>query len=201
MKANELVVQPCGLSDIRHFIEENHYSHSVNGVKVSFCFQVLSDDVLVGAILFGALSTTAWKRFADAEDKVLELRRLVLVDEAERNSESYVVGWALRWLKKHAPTVEVVVSYADPKYNHLGTIYRAANFTYRGVTAADKGYKDPETGKVYHSRALRTRYKGDYKPFVKRLRAKLAAGLLEIVELPGKHCYVYTFAGRGKRHG
>jgi hypothetical protein len=31
---------------------------------------------LVGAALFGQLSTTAWKKFGSAESEVLELRRL-----------------------------------------------------------------------------------------------------------------------------
>jgi hypothetical protein len=157
----------------------------------------MNEETLVGAVVFGALSTTAWKRFAPSEERVVELRRLVLLDCAERNSESRVVGWTLRWLKKHLPQIEVVVSYADPAYGHTGIIYRAANFEYRGVTATDKGFRDPTTGRVYHSRALRTKYRGEFKPFVQKLRAQQAAGLLEIVELPGKHCYTYQLRPQG----
>lgn len=196
MNATELEIAPCEFALVRRFVEAHHYSHSVNGVKISQCFQVTHADRLVGGVIFGALSTTAWKRFSDAERKVLELRRLVLLDEAGHNSESRVVGWCLRWLKRHVPAVEVVVSYADPAQGHQGGIYRAANFRYLGVGAADTGFRDPETGKVYHSRALRTKYKGDYKPFVKRLRAKHAAGLLEKQALPGKHCFIYAMNRR-----
>ena len=196
MKARELEITPCGLQQVRRFVEQHHYSHNVNGVKISYCFQVKCDGRLVGGVIYGALSTTAWKRFADTEQKVLELRRLVLLDEAGRNSESRVVGWTLRWLRKHAPAVEVVVSYADPAHGHSGTIYRASNFQYKGISATDKGFRDPETGKTYHSRALRTKYNGDFKPFVKRLREKHDAGRLEVVELPGKHCYTYNLKAR-----
>jgi hypothetical protein len=192
MKARDLIITHCSLMEIREFVEKYHYSHSINGVKIAHCFRVDSPDKrLVGAVIFGALSTTAWKRFADAEYKVLELRRLVLLDEAERNSESRVVGRTLRWLKKQATEVEAVVSYADPAQNHTGIIYRASNFRYLGVTASDVGFYDPETGKTYHSRALRTKYKGDFKPFVKRLRAALSAGRLKEINLPGKHCFVF----------
>jgi hypothetical protein len=110
-----------------------------------------------------------------------------------------VIGWALRWLQKYATEVDIIVSYADPKHNHSGTIYRASNFEYRGISAPDKGFLDPETGKTYHSRAMRTKYKGDYKPFVKKLRAKLEAGMLDVVNLPGKHCYVYYMKGRQRK--
>lgn len=196
MKARELVIQPCGLKDIRCFVERHHYSRSVNGVKVQQCFKVMHNDTLVGGVVFGALSTTAWKKFSEKEQEVLELRRLVLLDEAGRNSESRVVGFCLRWVKNNLPQTRVVVSYADPAFGHEGTIYRASNFKYAGLTAADKGFTDPETGKTYHSRALRTKYKGAYKPFVLRLREKQEKGLLVETTLPGKHCFVYEIKNK-----
>ena len=70
-------------------------------------------------------------------------------------------------------------------------IYKASNFKLIGVTPDDKGFRDPESGKTYHSRALRTKYKGNYKPFVKRLREKLNNGILEEITLKGKLCYLY----------
>jgi hypothetical protein len=187
---NELAFTPCLLRAVRLFIEQHHYSHSTNGVKVSQCFAVHHGIELVGAVLFGQMSTTAWKKFGETEADVLELRRLVLLDEVGRNAESKTIGWCLRWLKKNT-NVKVIVSYADPNAGHSGTIYRAANFRYQGVSAPDKGFYDPENGKTYHSRALRTKYKGEYKPFVKRLREKQAKGLLEPVILQGKHCFTY----------
>ena len=197
MKPSALAVSICPLSTIRQFVERHHYSHSVNGVKIDTCFMVGCAGELVGGVIFGAMSTTAWKRFAESERSVLELRRLVLLDEAERNSESYVIGRCLRWLCMNRPEVEVIVSYADPAHGHVGTIYKASNFEYVGVSGADKGYRDPDTSKVYHSRALRTRGEhGEYKPFVVKLRDKYTAGQLEEIMLPGKHCYIYRFKRR-----
>lgn len=194
--AASLVVARCDLSVIKRFIEEHHYSHSVNGVKVSFCYSVTHCGELVGGVLFGAMSTTAWRKFASSEREVLELRRLVLHDAAGRNSESRVVGLCLRSIKKLSPETSVIVSYADPAHGHSGVIYRASNFVHIGMSSKDLGYKDIETGKTYHSRALRTKYKGDYKPFVKRLRERLADGLLLPVVLPAKHCFIYNLRSR-----
>jgi hypothetical protein len=191
MKARDLLVAPCLLKEVRSFVEQHHYSHSVNGVKITQCFRVDFYGNLCGAVVFGSMSTTAWKKFSAKESEVLELRRLVLVDEAPRNSESRVIGFCLRWIAKNLPDVKVIVSYADPSQGHRGVIYQASNFKMAGTTPNDKGYRDPSTGKVYHSRAMRTKYNGDFKPFVKRLRGKLAAGELEVVELPGKICYTY----------
>ena len=194
MKARELITEACDLKDIRVFVETHHYSRSVNGVKIRQCFKVMHEGRLVGGVIFGALSTTAWKKFGTAETDVLELRRLVLLDEAARNSESRVVGFCLRWVKQNIPEVRIVVSYADPAHGHTGVIYRASNFKYVGKSASDKGFTDIETGKTYHSRALRTKYKGHYKPFVCRLRQKQKNGLLVETVLPGKHCYTYEIA-------
>jgi len=194
MKPKELVVEPCALTEVKAFIESNHYSRSVNGVKIHQCFSVKHGGVLVGAVLYGAMSTTAWKRFGTLETEVVELRRLVLTDGAPKYSESRVVSLTIKWLKKHAKDLKIIVSYADPAHGHTGVVYKASNFNYVGVSAADKGFFDPETQKTYHSRALRTKYKGEYKPFVERLRHKLAAGVLVPVSLPGKHCFIYKLS-------
>ena len=50
--------------------------------------------------MFGQLSTTAWKKFSSSEEEVLELRRLVLVDSAKKNSESRVISQAIKQIKK-----------------------------------------------------------------------------------------------------
>jgi hypothetical protein len=192
INARDIDISICGLKEIRGFIEQHHYSHNLNGVKISYCFKAQHKGRLIGGAIFGAMSTTAWKKFSDSEKKVLELRRLVLVDEAGRNSESRFVGACLREIKKNNHEVEIIVSYADPYYGHAGTIYKSSNFKYIGLSGKDRGYYDPEAHKTYHSRALRTKYKGEYKPFVKRLRAKLEQGQLIPVELPGKHCFVYN---------
>lgn len=198
MKAKDLIFSVCLVSEIKEFLETNHYSHSINGVKVTICFKAEYNGVLVGGMLFGQMSTTAWKKFGDTESSVLELRRLVLLDECPKNSESRFIGFCLRYIKRHILSIVTIVSYADPNYNHCGIIYKAANFKYLGISASDIGYRDIESGKLYHSRALRTKYKGDYKPFVKILRNKKELGLLEEIKLLGKHCYVYTYTRRIK---
>ncbi len=191
IKARELDIHPCAVKEVRGFIEQHHYSKSINGVKITQCFMVVHSGSLVGAVLFGQISTTAWKKFGDSESEVLELRRLVLLDECGKNSESRVIGYCLRWIKRNLSDVKIVVSYADPMYGHEGVIYKASNFKMIGVTPDDKGFYDPACDKTYHSRAMRTKYKGNFKPFVKRLRKKLEDGLLKEIILKGKFCYTY----------
>ena len=190
----DLLVLPVHVSVVRPFIEANHYSKSIKGCKVSMAFALYEGIELVGAALFGPLSTTAWKRYGKKESDVVELRRLVCLDRCPKNTESWLVAKCIRILKKQT-AYKICVSYADPYYGHMGTIYQAANWSYEGQTLPDVLLQTPD-GRTYHSRALRTKYKGDYKPFVKRLRKLHEEGLLTEIVVPGKHIYVYHLTGK-----
>ena len=96
------------------------------------------------------------------------------------NSESRVISVALKLIKKQFPNLKGVVSYADTEQNHKGTIYRAANFSYKGLTSkkTDLFIKGKKVGKVGGFRLLRG--KGEWLP-----RSQ-------------KHLYVYFF-DRGRK--
>lgn len=187
-----LYVKAVPRSEIKEFVELHHYSHSINGLKVSRCYGLYraddSGDTLVGALIFGPLSTTAWKKYADNEGDVVELRRMVVLDEMPRNTGSWFLARALKLLKKETKFT-ICVSYADPFHGHAGYIYQATNWKYHGCTASDVLLQDTTTGKLYHSRALRTKYKGKLKPFAERLCCLRDANLLVELKVPGKHIY------------
>lgn len=189
VRPSDFIVSPCPRSEVAAFIEEHHYSHSINGVKVTQCFRLDHEGEMIGAMLFGQMATRGqWEPYGDSEESVLELRRLVLVDDTPRNCESYFIGAALRWLKKNTE-VQTVVSYADPHFGHEGVVYKASNFRFAGVTAPTRVVVWGE--KEYHDRALRTKYKGRYKPFAQRLRDALEKGEAHFEMRPPKNIYVY----------
>lgn len=182
-------VKPVTRSEVKDFIEEHHYSHNINGLRVAYCFGLYDDETLVGAMLYGGLAmANAWKKYGDSDAEVLELRRLVLIDDTPRNSESFFIGHTLRWLKKNTQ-VKTIVSYADPNYGHSGVIYRATNFAHVGMTSP--GRVIMWQGKKYHDKAIRTKYKGELKPFAKELKAALDSGAANYVKQQPKHIYVY----------
>lgn len=166
----ERLVMPVSVAAVRHFIETHHYSKSISG------------------------NATAWKRYGEKEADVVELRRLVCLDRCQRNTESWLIAQCLRHLKRQT-RYKICVSYADPHHGHCGTIYQAANWNYEGQTASDVLLQTPD-GRLYHSRSLRTKYNGDFKPFAKRLRKLQEDGLLTEVVVPGKHIYTYTMQGK-----
>lgn len=181
-------VSPCERQDIRDFIEQYHYSKNINGVKSNYCFKLLYKGTIVGAMLYGTLGmANAWKKYGDREEDVLELRRLVLIDDTPRNAESFFIGHTLRWLKAHTE-VKTIVSYADPNYGHSGVIYRATNFQHVGMTS--KGRVIMWNNKKYHDKTIRTKYKGELKPFALKVKEALDRGEAYYVTQEPKHIYV-----------
>ena len=120
---------------------------------------------------------------------------LVLIDDTPKNSESYFIAKSLKWLKKHTD-VEVIVSYADPNYGHVGTVYQASNFVYLGKTSPGRVimYK----GKKYHDKAIRTKHKGELKPFAKELHNALETQEAYYVKQEAKNIYVYYLHDNSK---
>ncbi len=179
----------CSRKDISAFVEKWHYSHNMNGVIADYCFKIVRGEEIIGAMVFGRLAMAGqWKKYGNNARDVIELRRLVCVDDTPRNTESYFIGKCLRWLKNNT-RIKVVVSYADPEYGHQGIIYKASNFTLIGKSSVGKviWYK----GKKYHDKTIRTKYKGEIKPFAKEIKKALESGEATYKKTQGKNIYIY----------
>lgn len=189
-KVKNYKVSICERNTITDFIEEWHYSKNINGLSSMYCFKLQDEENnLIGAMIYGRIAmANAWKKYATKEEDLMELKRLCCIDNTPKNTESFFIGNTLRWLKKNTK-VKRIISYADTTYSHEGTIYKASNFKYLGMTA--KGKVVMYNGKRYHDRALRTKYNGRLKPFAKELKEAVESGKAQIVPTLGKHIYVY----------
>jgi len=183
--------------DISDFIEEHHYSKSINGCISDYCFGLYDGQKLVGAMFYGKMAMhNQYKKFAQNENEVIELRRLVCIDDTPKNTESYFISRTLKWLKKNTD-IKIVVSYADSQMGHSGVVYKASNFRYLGK---QKGAKVIIWGeKKYHDKSIRTVYKGKLKPFALRIIEALSLGEAWYQETSGKHTYVYYLRDKKSR--
>ena len=127
-----LIVEECPAADVRAFIEQHHYSRSIKGVTPSHCFKITLDGQMVGAAIFGlpGMRETLEKYGEFGKYKLVELRRFCMIDDTPRNSESRTISIMLRALRKQG--IQRVLSYADPTYGHVGTIYKALGFACLG---------------------------------------------------------------------
>jgi len=193
-KVTDFEVHPTTIQYVRDFVETWHYSSNVNGLRISNVFGLFYQGNLIGAMIYGPLGmANTWKKYADSESDIIELRRLCCIDNTPRNTESYFIGKTLRWLKRNT-NYKIVISYADMFHNHQGTIYKASNFEYHGLTS--KGRVIEYDGKTYHDKCIRTYHTDkdgnkNLKPFAQRIKLALENGTAKYVETPGKHIYVY----------
>ena len=162
-------------SAIQSFIEKYHYSHNTNGVQGLECFALFAPGNfniprMVGAMMYAipSMPNTAKAYNPIHPDKCVELRRLVCLDEAPKNSESFFIAQTIKWLRQNTD-YEVIISFADKEHGHTGVIYRASNFEFIGETGA--GRVLVVDGKEYHSRSLSQ----PRKPYSRIIRARWEA--------------------------
>jgi hypothetical protein len=147
-----LNITPISQIDAKQLLVCHHYLHSFpGGTRLSF--GVYLDARLLGALTFGVGPYLGYKLVKDASpDDVVTLTRLWLSDDLPRNSESRVLGFVLRSLRKET-SLKFVLAYSDPAAGHLGTIYQATNWLYTGLSSATPLY-DIGDGIPHHSRSL-----------------------------------------------
>lgn len=109
----------------------------------------------LGVIVFALPPKQTNKRYGA---ETWELARLWIDDCVPKNAETFLIGRAVRYIKRHHKEVGCLVSYADPSVGHHGTIYKAANWKCDGRT--DDERKSPRvdygcavTGKKYSRRS------------------------------------------------
>ena len=152
----QIRVWPVPFSAAKAILERNHYLHSMPGGS-HLAFGVFAGHHLLGALTFGAGPANVHRLVEGARrDDCMILSRLWLDDLLPKNSESKMIGVALRSLRRNT-TVKFVVSYADPAAGHVGVIYQATGWLYTGLSQATPLF-DIGDGVVRHSRSLSHSY-------------------------------------------
>lgn len=115
---------------INYACKNFHYSKSVPTVQ--YGYNIYNDnDEWCGVILYGGgANNNMPKSFGKNAGEVLELVRVAL--NGKQGTTSKAVALSLRQLHKENPLCQMVVSYADHRQRHLGTIYQATNWIYLG---------------------------------------------------------------------
>ncbi|MFW6016012.1 MAG: hypothetical protein ACOCRK_06205 [bacterium] len=164
----------------KHWILNKHYAGRMP--SISFYFGLYYRGNLIGICTYGKpASHSLCKGICGAEyaDLVLELNRLITIDNSPKNAESYFVSQTLSML----PKPKIIVSYADTSQNHHGYIYQATNFIYTGLS--DKHVRWEIKGKDKHARHYFDKYGG-----VNKAKEILGDKLIR-TQRPRKHRYVY----------
>jgi len=165
-----------------------HYAKRIP--SISYAFGLLKDRELLGVCTFGKPASNGLCIGLGGEehkDKVLELNRLCVNEDIEKNSLSYFVSKTLNILPKPL----IIVSFADTGQNHNGYIYQATNWHYTGLSDKHIYWDiDGETTNT-HDRHRWDKYGGIDK--AKEILGDKMVGTYR----PRKHRYVY-FLGNKK---
>jgi hypothetical protein len=129
-RAKEIQVKVIASKIANEFVKLHHYSGKVVQ-NSSLHFGAFLDGKLHGVLSFGSsldkrktiglVEGTGWNEY-------LELNRMAFDDYLPANSESRVISVCLKLIKKNAPHIKWILSYADGCDCGDGTIYRASGF-------------------------------------------------------------------------
>ncbi len=144
-------IKEIDYSACKLFCEQWHYSKTCPAGR--FYFGLFDAENLIGVACYGL---PAMKNQAKCYGADIELRRLCLIDDTPKNTESYFVGRTLRLLKKQG--IKKVLSLADPQYGHKGTIYKASNFEFLGEERGGGSRNIFIDGEKIHSRTAFAKY-------------------------------------------
>lgn len=133
--AKDLIVKVIPSKIANPFIKKHHYSGKVvNNSKLHF--GVFMDNKLHGVMSYGPpldkskvlglVENTGWS-------EMLELNRMAFDEYLPKYSESRAISQSIRLIKKNAPHIKWILSFADATMCGDGTIYRASNFLLTGI--------------------------------------------------------------------
>ena len=147
----------------KEYVKRKHYSRSCHNLP-SPCYGLFVEEGdskrnMIGVLCFATPCSERVRASVFGEDykrHVTELHRLFVEDEYEgaltpKGTESWFVSRCLKELKKEKPHIWAVLTFADTTEGHCGTIYKATNAKFCGMTAKSTFYVDQE-GCLRHPR-------------------------------------------------
>ncbi len=158
--AKDLIIKPIDRNTANALVRKEHYSGKVvNNSQLHF--GVYWQGKLEGCLQFGPsldkrkiqglVAGTQWHQF-------IELNRMAFSEALPRNSESRAIAICMKLIRKHAPQIKWVISFADATQCGDGTIYRASGFVLTSIKANDQIWIAPQ-GAVTLSRGNATKGK------------------------------------------
>lgn len=152
-RAKEIEVKVIPAKIANDFVRKHHYSGKVVP-NSKLHFGAFLDGKLHGVMSYGAsmkkdqliglVEGTKWNEF-------IELNRMAFDDYLPRNAESYCIAKSIKLIKKNAPHIKWIVSFADGCQCGDGTIYRASNFVLTQIKENTTLRINPKTGEVLQS--------------------------------------------------
>ena len=155
---SDYTIERLGSKFAKEYIRSKHYSKSCHNGP-SPCYGLYCSGNLIGALCFAtpcSENVRASVFGVEYKNHVTELHRLYVEDSylgkvTPKGTESWFISRCLKHLKMDKPQIWAVITFADSTEGHTGTIYKATNARFCGMTSKATFYLDRE-GRLRHPR-------------------------------------------------
>ena len=172
MAKKDFTIKQVSKQEAGTILLKYHYLKDVSkGFKSGYNYGIFKNDILLGVIIFTGFPVPELAKGMlglerNEQQGLFELSRLCLepeIQKDEHNLASWFVARAIKQLRKDTE-VKVILSYADSDY-HNGTVYKACNFKYYGLSAPKKDFwiEQPDGTFKKHSRVKTKGIKGEWR--------------------------------------
>ncbi len=151
-RAKEIIIKVVPSKVANEFVKKHHYSGKVVP-NSTIHFGAFLDDKLHGIMSYGPsinkkgtinlVQGTGWNEF-------IELNRMAFDNYLPKYSESRCIAISIKLIKKNAPQIKWIISFADGTQCGDGTIYRASGFKLVGIVDNTALRINPENGEAIH---------------------------------------------------
>jgi hypothetical protein len=171
-RAKDIIVKVIPSKVANEFVKLHHYSGKVVQ-NSSLHFGAFLDNKLHGVLSFGSSldkSKTIGLVLDTKWNEYLELNRMAFDEFLPKYSESRVISVCMKLIKKNAPHIKWVLSYADGCDCGDGTIYRASGFYLTLIKPNSDLFLLPNGKKIHSmtiksSKSLMSKY-GNWKKYL-----------------------------------
>jgi hypothetical protein len=144
---SDFSIRKTSKSEIKELLYTFHYlKDESKDFKSGYNYGLYKENVCIGACVFTKIpvpeiAVGAFGLKREEQDGLYELSRLCIhpqIQSEEYNIASWFVSRCIKLFRKET-NVRVILSYADSS-RHSGTIYKACNFKYYGLTKPKKDF-------------------------------------------------------------
>tara|TARA_R100000655_G_scaffold109703_1_gene165047 strand:- start:58 stop:753 length:696 start_codon:yes stop_codon:yes gene_type:complete len=183
-------VESIDSKETYEWLLNKHYAKRIP--SISYSFGLLKKNTLIGVCTYGVPASNGLCLGLGGikhKKKVLELNRLCVNENLNKNALSYFVSKTFKLL----PKPKILVSFADTGQNHNGYIYQATNWIYTGLS--DKHIFWDIVGETNNTH---DRHRWDKYGGIEQAKKILGDKMIGTYR-PQKHRYVYFLSNKSMK--
>ena len=133
IKVRDTIVSKVATRDVAEFARRHHYTGTMG--NAAWRWGLWHNTTLLGVVAYNLPTRDAQAGVFGEEhlEHVWHMGRLVMAEDAPRNSESRLISLSLKEIQRERPDVWAVLTFAAVDAGHIGYVYQATNAIYTGT--------------------------------------------------------------------